>query len=172
MMAAIFLTFVLQIAIRYTGRLGWIAEAIPLLDPSRYAWTLELCLALWVWLIFWGAAFVVRDRDHVTFDILYDHVSPRTRKVFAILAAVAICAGLLWSLAPTWERFHILRLKRTATLGGLFGDWIRMRDLYAIYAVFLVAVSARYALRIVRVLRHGAEGHGTEAGLDGERADR
>jgi hypothetical protein len=61
----------LQIAIRYSAKLEWLAQAFPILDPSRYGWTLELCLALWVWIVFWGAAFVVRERDHVTFDVIY-----------------------------------------------------------------------------------------------------
>ena len=159
LMAGIFATFVLQIAIRYSGRLGWIAEALPILDPARYGWTLELCLALWVWLVFWGGAFVVRPRDHVTFDILRDHVSPGMRRIFGLVAAVAICAALLWSVGPTWERFAILRLKRTATLGALFGDWIRMREIYAIYIVFLLAVAGRSGWQVVRLLR-GAGGDG------------
>lgn len=156
LMAAIFATFVLQIVIRYSGRLGWVAEALPILDPARYGWTLELCLALWVWLVFWGGAFVVRPRDHVTFDILHDHVSPGARRIFGLIAAVAICAALLWSVGPTWERLAILRLKRTATLGTLFGDWIRMRDIYAIYVVFLLSVAARSGWQAVRLLRGGA----------------
>ncbi|MCP4384546.1 MAG: TRAP transporter small permease [Hyphomicrobiales bacterium] len=155
MMAAMFLTFILQIAIRYTARLEWIAEAVPLLDPSGYGWTLEFCLALWVWIIFWGNALIVRERDHVTFDILYTHVRPGVRRVFAIITGVAICAGLLWSLEPTWSKFFILRLKKTATLSTVFGDGIRMRDIYAIYPVFLVIVSLRYAWRTWYAVRRG-----------------
>lgn len=157
MMAAMFATFILQITIRYTARLDWVAETFPFLDPTHFGWTLEFCLVLWVWLVFWGNAFVVRERDHVTFDILYQTVGPRVRAGFAIVAAVAIAAGLLWSLDATWDRFHILRLKKTATLSALFGDWIRMRHIYAIYALFLVVVAARYAWRAVHVIRHGAD---------------
>jgi C4-dicarboxylate transporter DctQ subunit len=157
MMAAMFLTFVIQIAVRYSARAEWIADRFPFLDATHFGWTLEFCLALWVWLIFWGNAFVVRERDHVTFDILYDHVRPGLRKWFAIVASVVIAVGLIWSLDPTWERFHILRLKKTATLSALFGDWIRMKHIYAIYAVFLVAVALRYAWRAAHVYRHGPD---------------
>ncbi len=157
MMAAMFLTFILQITIRYTARLEWLAEAMPILDPTRYGWTLEFCLALWVWIVFWGNALIVRERDHVTFDILYTHVRPGVRKLFAIIAGVVICAGLLWSLEPTWNKFYILRLKKTATLSAIFGDTIRMRDIYSIYFFFLVVVALRYAWRAWHTLRHGAE---------------
>lgn len=157
LMALMFLTFVLQITIRYTARLEWIGEAVPLLDPSRYGWTLEFCLLLWVWIIFWGCAFVVRDRDHVTFDVLYNHVRPSARRWFVIVGGLAIAAGLALSIEPTWDKFHILRLKKTATLSHLLGDWIRMRDIYAVYMLFLIAVSLRYAWAVWGAVRNGVQ---------------
>jgi C4-dicarboxylate transporter DctQ subunit len=157
LMALMFLTFVLQITIRYTARLGWIAEAVPLLDPTRYGWTLEFCLLLWVWIVFAGCAFVVRDRDHVTFDVLYNHVRPGVRRWFVILGGVVIAGGLAASIEPTWSKFHILRLKQTATLKHVLGDWVRMRDVYAVYMLFLIAVSLRYAWSAWRALRRAEE---------------
>ena len=163
LMAAMFLTFVVQITVRYTARLPGVAEAVPLLDPSLYGWTLEFCLLLWVWLVFWGNAFVVREQDHVRFDILYLAVSPRLRRGFAILAGLVIAAGLLASIGPTWEKFHILRLKKTATLSHVFGDWIRMRDIYAVYILFLGAVGLRYLWAVWSAFRHGVDGQDTPA---------
>lgn len=157
MMAAMFITFVLQIVIRYSARLEWLPERFPFLDPSLYGWTLEFCLLLWVWLVFWGNAFVVRDRDHVTFDILFLAVRPSIRRWFIIITGIAICTALILSVEPTWSKFHILRLKKTATLSNLFGDWIRMRDIYAIYVFFLVAVSLRYGYAAYRAIRYGVE---------------
>ena len=155
LMALMFLTFVLQITIRYTARLGWIAEAVPLLDPTRYGWTLEFCLLLWVWIIFAGCAFVVRDEDHVTFDMLFNSVGPGLRRWFLILGSLAIVIGLAASILPTWDKFHILRLKQTATLKQLLGDWVRMRDVYSVYILFLIAVSLRYAVTAWQALRSG-----------------
>ena len=155
LMALMFLTFVVQIVVRYTARIGGVADRFWLFDPSLYGWTLEFCLLLWVWLVFWGNAFVVRTHDHVTFDMLYLAVNPGLRRWFAIIAGVAICVGLLASLGPTWDKFHILRLKKTATLSNLFGDWIRMRDIYSVYALFLVAVGARYAYSVYHAFRYG-----------------
>ncbi|QJF52320.1 TRAP transporter small permease [Roseobacter ponti] len=156
-MAAMFVTFVLQIVVRYTARLEWLPAKFPILDPSLYGWTLELCLLLWVWLVFWGNAFVVRDRDHVTFDILYHAVRPSVRRWFIIISGIAICVSLVLSIGPTWEKFHILRLKKTATLSAIFGDWIRMRDVYSIYIFFLIAVGLRYAWAVYRAVRFGVE---------------
>jgi C4-dicarboxylate transporter DctQ subunit len=155
LMAAMFLTFVLQITVRYTARLPGLAEAAPFLDPSHYGWTLEFCLLLWVWLVFWGNAFVVREQDHVRFDILYLAVPTGLRRWFAIVAGLAIAIGLLVSIGPTWEKFYILRLKKTATLGHVFGDWIRMRDVYVVYIMFLGAVGLRYLWAVWTAFRHG-----------------
>ncbi|MBW4707410.1 TRAP transporter small permease [Roseobacter sp. YSTF-M11] len=157
MMALMFLTFVLQIAVRYSARLEWVPEQFPFLEPSLYGWTLEFCLLLWVWLIFWGNAFIVRDQDHVTFDILFLAVRPAVRRWFIIVSGLAITVGLALSIEPTWSKFYILRLKKTATLSSVFGDWIRMRDIYAVYILFLVAVSLRYAWAVYRAARHGVE---------------
>jgi len=157
LMAAMFATFILQVTVRYTARAEWIAEAIPILDPNGYGWTLEFCLLMWVWIVFWGNAFIVRQRDHVIFDIVYTNVSPTMRKWFAIFAAVAICVGLLASFGPTWEKFHILRLKKTPTLSTVFGDWIRVRHVYSIYFGFLAVVALRYAWRTWDILKNGAE---------------
>jgi C4-dicarboxylate transporter DctQ subunit len=140
MMAAMFATFILQIVVRYSARLEWLPQRFPFLDPSLYGWTLEFCLLLWVWLVFWGNAFVVREQDHVTFDILFQVAGPR-----------------ILSLEPTWSKFHILRLKKTATLSNLFGDWVRMRDIYSIYIFFLIAVSIRYVVVVYRAIRYGLE---------------
>ncbi|RMF40497.1 MAG: TRAP transporter small permease subunit [Alphaproteobacteria bacterium] len=163
LMAVMFLTFILQIAVRYSAPITWLADRFPFLEPSKYGWTLDFSLLLWVWLVFLGNALVVRERDHVTFDILYDYVGPTTRKWFAILAALAISVALIASIEPTWGKFYILRLKKTATLSQIFGDGIRMRHIYSVYFAFLAIVAARYLWRIQDVARHGAEQTGPHA---------
>ncbi|MDA8713681.1 TRAP transporter small permease subunit [Planktomarina temperata] len=157
MMAAMFATFILQVFIRYTARIGWVAETIPFFDPNLYGWTLEFCLVLWIWLVFWGSALIVRERDHVTFDLILTSVNPKTRKWMAIFSCLAISVGFLWVLGPTWEKFYVLRLKRTATLSNLFGDWIRVRDIYSVFFLFLVSVSVRYTWRAWKVFQNGAD---------------
>jgi C4-dicarboxylate transporter DctQ subunit len=142
LLAALFLTFVLQIFARYV-----------LVQPI--GWTLELCLMLWVWLVFWGNAFVVRERDHVTFDLLYLATPQRVRRVLALVSAAAIAVGLAVSLLPTWDYIDFLRIKRSAVLR------LPLRDVFAIYAVFLIATVLASAWRFWQVARHGLppDGH-------------
>lgn len=153
LMGLMFLTFIIQITIRYTARLKWIAEAAPFLDPANYGWTLEFCGLLWIWIIFAGCAFLVRREDHVTFDLLYDAAPAKVRRWLVIVGSLVIAFALAISVEPTWSKFYILRLKKTASLSALFGDWIRVRDVYSVYVLFLIVVSIRYALTAWRSLR-------------------
>ena len=150
MMAAMFATFLIQIAVRYIAGSEWfIARLGHLVDAASFGWTLEFCLVMWVWIVFWGIAFVVRERDHVSFDILYLWVRPGVRKWLAVIGAAAIAAALLLSIGPTWDKLRILRLKSSATLP------VKMLPIYSVYFLFLAVVGLRYAWRIVEVLRRG-----------------
>ncbi len=136
LLAALFFTFILQIFARYA------------LDNSP-GWTLELCLTLWVWLVFFGNAFVVRHRDHVTFDVLYRWVSKRTRRLFALIAAAAIAISMALAVLPTWDFIDFLKIKRSATLG------VSMRVVFSVYMLFMFATIVIYTVRFIRIARHG-----------------
>jgi len=143
MLAAMFLTFLLQIFSRYV-----------LLTP--FGWTLELCLILWVWIVFFGCAFMVREKDHVTFDIFYLAAPRRTRQLLALIAALSIVIGMGWALWPTWDYIDWMKIRKTTTVENPFtGAKIPMRTIFSIYAIFMVALIARYAWRFVDVLRNG-----------------
>jgi C4-dicarboxylate transporter, DctQ subunit len=134
LLAALFLTFVLQIVARYVF-------SYPL------GWTIEVCLTLWLWLVFWTAAFVLRDQDHVRFDLLQVATSRRVQQVFALVSAVAIIAGLLAALPATLDYITFYKIKRSATLR------IRLDVVFSVYGIFVVGVVASYALRALNILR-------------------
>lgn len=167
MLAAMFVTFLLQIFSRYV-----------LLTP--FGWTLELCLILWVWIVFFGCAFLVRESDHVRFDTLYLAAPQRLRRVFALIACAAIAIGMAWSLLPTWDYIDWMKARRTTTVENPFtGAKIPLRAIFLIYAIFTVTLILRYGLRLVDVLRNGPPDEtrappdrepGAPAGRDGEGA--
>jgi len=134
LLAALFLTFVLQIVARYVF-------SYPL------GWTIEVCLTLWLWLVFWTAAFVLKDQDHVRFDLLQVATSRRVQQVFALVSAVAIIAGLLAALPATLDYITFYKIKRSATLR------IRLDIVFSVYGIFVVGVVASYALRALNILR-------------------
>ncbi|MGE6740238.1 TRAP transporter small permease [Allorhizobium pseudoryzae] len=138
LMLALFATFLLQIFSRYAMN-------------SPFGWTLELCLLLWVWIVFFGGAFIVRRTDHITFDLLYMAVPKGPRRLMAIVSSLAIAALLLWSFLPTWDWIDFLRIKRSATLR------IPMRDIFSVYMIFLAAVIVGCLWRTVTLLRRGLD---------------
>ena len=142
MLAAIFGIFLLQLVLRY------------FFTPA--GWTLELIGILWVWVIFFSCAFIVRERDHVKFDIIYLSVPMRVRQVFAMLAAAAIVVGMLYSFLPTWDYIDWMKIRKTSTVRNPFsGEKIPLRTVFSIYAVFMLVVAARYAWLFFDVMRNG-----------------
>src|SRR3569623_4570 len=77
LLTVMFISFVIQIVSRYVLN-------------APVDWTLELCLTTWLWVVFWEAAFLLDDRDHIRFDLLYVMAGRRLRRTLALLAALAI----------------------------------------------------------------------------------
>lgn len=134
LLAAMFLTFILQIFTRYVIN-------------HPLGWTLEACLTLWLWLVFWTAAFVLEDRDHVRFDLVQAATTRRLQRLFALVSAVAIVAGLLAALPASLDYITFYKIKRSSTLR------IRLDIVFSIYGVFAVAVIVAYGLRAWAILR-------------------
>lgn len=134
MLAVIFATFLYQIAARYI--FGW-----------SVGWTIELNLTLWLWLVLFACAFVLRENEHVRFDMFYQAGSKGRRKVFIILAGLAIVAAFVISLPAVYDYVSFYKIKKSATL-----RW-RLNYVYSIYLVFSAAIILRYGWRIVGALR-------------------
>ena len=132
-------------------------DALPMLAAVEpLGWTLELIGILWVWVIFFSCAFVVREHEHIKFDIIYLAVPTRIRRLFALISAAAILAGMLYAFLPTWDYIDFMRMRRTSTVRNPFsGDKIPLRTIFSIYAVFMLAVAARYGWQLVGVWRNG-----------------
>ena len=143
MLAAMFATFLIQIFSRYV-----------MLQP--FGWTLELCLILWIWVVFLGCAFIVRPRDHVVFDIIYLSAPMRIRRILALISAAAIAIGMIYAIVPTWDYVDFMRMRRTATVENPFtGAKIPLRTIFFVYMIFLVAVSVRAVVSLWTIWRHG-----------------
>lgn len=134
LLSTTFIIFILQIASRYLFR-------------QPLGWTLEACLLSWLWLVFWSAAFTLRDQDHVRFTILIDSAGPRTRRVYGLIAAVCIVVAMLYSFLPTLDFVSFMKIESTSLLK------IRFDFVFGIYLVFACAVIIRYGLRIIQLLR-------------------
>lgn len=143
LLAGVFLVFLLQIFSRYVLQMP-------------FGWTLELCLILWVWIVFFGCAFVVRQRDQVTFDVLYFAVPKPVRWVFGILACVAIVLAFAWAFVPTWDYIDWMKMRKTATVRNpLDNAKIPLRTVFSVLAIFMIAVIFRFIHRTIEIIRQG-----------------
>ena len=134
LLAVMFLAFLCQIVFRYV--FGW---------PT--GWAFELSIITWIWVVLWGAAFVVRERDEIRFDIVYGLFAPGLRRACAVVSGLALLALYGLSLPAVADYVSFMKVEKSAYLG------IRFDLLYAIYVVFVVAVLVRYVWLVWRSLR-------------------
>ena len=126
LIAMMFVSFLLQIVFRYVLN-------------RPLGWTEEVTVLCWVWVVLWGASFIVADADEVRFDIVYNAVSPRVRRVFTIVASVALIVLIALSLPATWRYVVFMKREHSAYLQ------MRFDYLYSIYVIFAVVCIVRQA---------------------------
>lgn len=126
LLLAMFVFFIVQITARYVFN-------YPL------GWTEEVSVLCWIWCTLWGAAFVVRERDEVRFDIIYSSVGENTRRIFTIITGIAAVALFSAALPAVYAYITFLKVEKSAYLG------IRLDLLYSVYLIFSVALIVRYA---------------------------
>lgn len=124
MLATMFVAFIVQIVCRYLLNLP-------------VGWTHEISVVMWIWLVLFGTAFVVRDEEEIRFDIVYGSVSPFTRRWMTVVSAVVVVILFGLSLPAVVDYILFMRVERTAYLK------IRFDFLYSIYGFFAVAIIAR-----------------------------
>ena len=134
MIGVMFIAFIIQIVFRY-------------LFNFPIGWTSELTVIMWLWLVLWGAAFVVRESDEIRFDLLSGAMGKRARIAMGIITAVALVVLYAASFPATWKYVTFMKVERTAYLGIRF-DW-----LFSIYLAFAAAVIVRYLWILSHLLR-------------------
>ena len=131
LLAVIFVAFIVQIVLRYA--FNW-----------PVGWTSELSLAAWLWLVLWGAAFVLKDDEEIRIDLFTARASRRTRRVIGAIAAVAVIVLFGMSLPGAWSYVTFMKVEKSSYLG------VRMDITYSIYIVFVVAVILRAVRQLIR----------------------
>jgi TRAP-type C4-dicarboxylate transport system permease small subunit len=142
LMAIIFVAFILQIVFRY-------ALNLPV------GWTSELSVAAWLWLVLWGAAFVLTEEEEIRFDLVTGAVGPRVRRVLTVVGAIALIGLFALSFPAAWSYVTFMKVERTSYMNIRF-DW-----LFSIYLIFSAAVIGRYLWILGRELRGPRPGAST-----------
>ena len=149
LIAIMFISFLLQIAFRYVLN-------------RPLGWTDEVTVLCWVWLVLWGAAFILSDKDEIRFDIVYGFVSERTRRAFTVISSLALVVLFVVSLPASWNYVLFMKREKSAYLG------MRFDYLYSIYVIFSVACIVKHGWIAWNAFR-GRESPEVDVLEDGER---
>ena len=134
LLAVIFVAFILQIALRY-------------LFDWPVGWTAELSVICWLWLVLWGAAFVLKDDEEIRIDLQAQLLGPRAGAAIQVLGAIGIVVLFGMSLPAAYEYVRFMKVEKTSYLH------VRFDVLFSIYILFSVAVIGRHLCNLVLLLR-------------------
>ena len=137
LLLAMFVVFMIQIICRYVLNLP-------------IGWTHEISVVLWIWLVLFGASFVVRDSEEMRFDLIYASVRPRVRSVMFLISAASLIFLYAASFPAVFDYVSFMKVESTAYLKLRF-DWV-----FSVYVVFVIAIIIRYLWLSWQVLRGSA----------------
>ena len=136
--SALFLVFVVQISARFGFN-------------QPLAWTDELAVVLYIWVILWAAAFMVPEREHVVFDLVYQMVSPRIQRLMRIAGHLMIGGLSAWALPASWDYIHFMAREGTPVLNLPF------MGVFLPFALLLVSLIVRGLWQITALVRAASE---------------
>src|SRR5438552_12563165 len=149
LIAIMFVSFILQVAVRYVLN-------------RPLGWTGEVTVLCWVWVVLWGAAFILSDHDEIRFDVITGLVPESTRRAFTAFSGIALIVLFAVSLPATWDYVLFMKREKSAYLG------MRFDYLYFIYIIFSVTCIVRH-VRIAWNAFRDRESTEVDVVEDGER---
>lgn len=111
------------------------------------AWSEEATMIAFIWTVFWAAAFMVPIREHVSFDVVYDVVSERTRRGMTIIAMIMLVVAFVMLIPRTFDYLDFLFRKKSPVLR------IQMTWVYGCYVLFLIAFTVQAVWRLYHLFR-------------------
>jgi TRAP-type C4-dicarboxylate transport system permease small subunit len=139
----LFVVFVVQVIARFVFN-------------KPMAWTDEAAVILYVWIILWGCAAMVPEREHVVFDLLWNSVGRRTRQGMKIVGNLMIGGLALAALPATWDYVSFMHREGTPVLDLPFSY------VFFPFVILMLALVVRAALGIWNAIR----GVGLEAEMN------
>ena len=142
----LFLTLFVVFLIQITARFGF---------NKPLAWTDELAVILYIWVIMWAASTMVAQREHVVFDLVWNSVGRRSRMAMKVIGNLMIGGLSLVAIPACWDYVSFMGREGTPVLGMPF-TWV-----FVPIVLLLVTLVTRAVLEIWSALH----GRGLEAEL-------
>ena len=133
MFAAVFVIFNYKIFTRY-------------FEHDEAIWADEVLVILFIWIIFWANAFLLRDKEQITFDLVY-RLLPATAQRYTALARAVLVGGIFaWALPGSLDYIRFLWREHTPVLN------LPLDMVYSCFGIFLVAVIVRSTVSAAKLL--------------------
>ena len=130
--ALMFGAFMIQIASRY-------------IFNAPVSWSLEICSIGYIWIVFFTSNVLLTERQHIVFDVLYQKVPPRQRRILAMLLTATLGLIFLAALPVTLEYLSFLGRRKTMILR------LPVDVVYSCFGVFMIAVVVGAGVRLKRL---------------------
>jgi TRAP-type C4-dicarboxylate transport system permease small subunit len=131
--AVMFIAFLIQVFSRYV-----------LNDPV--AWSMEVALLAYLWIIFIAGATIVRIEDHISFDTIYQSVRPKSKRILALITSAVILLAFLSALPANFDFVTFMAIDTTSILE------IRFDIVFFCFLIFMAAVILRMIYKIRRLM--------------------
>ena len=129
--AVLFLSLILQVVRRFVF-------------GTPAAWTEELAAIAFVWVIFWGTAFMTPLTAHPSVDLVVSRFGPVSSRVLYALGLLLLAGCFLWALPGIADYIFFMAREHTPVLG------LPVSFVYGVFLAFVVMVVLRCGASIVR----------------------
>ncbi|MFT3989321.1 TRAP transporter small permease [Aestuariivirga sp.] len=117
------------------------------------SWSNELCAIGYVWVVFWTSDILLKERQHIVFDVIYGWFPPRGRRVLAIFITLSLAIVFLAAIPGTIDYMYFLRTRKTTLL-----QWPILL-VFGSFLIFMIAVAVQALIRLWHLLRSGWQNH-------------
>ncbi|WP_051675992.1 TRAP transporter small permease [Polaromonas glacialis] len=131
--ALLFLVFVVQVSMRF-------------LFNRPLAWSDELIVVLYILMVFWSAATLLKEKEHVMLDLVYAALPPGGQRIFGLIGAALTGGLLLWLLPEAFDYVRFMHREKTPVLD------IPFSYVFAPFVLFVAVIGVQYIVKFVRLL--------------------
>jgi TRAP-type C4-dicarboxylate transport system permease small subunit len=126
----LFLTFIFQVILRFVFN-------------KPLTWSDELIVILYVFSMFWAGAFLLKEKDHVMLDLVYEHLPPLGKRIFSVAYSLLIGGLFLYAVPESYSYVRFMMRENTPVLDVPFGV------VFAVFILFLLAISLAYIRKLI-----------------------
>ena len=123
------------------------------------SWTEEAARMLFTWIIFIGAALIVKRGSHISIDILVKVLPPAPRRWLLIVSHMVTVAVVGILAVKGFQLLKITGVSESPALG------IRWAYVYAAFPIGMSLIGVRYLFALISLLRGSPDPAGRQAGF-------